>query len=557
MSIEIVQSILAFCGGLGLFIYGMEVMGDGLSQAAGTKTKKLLSLLTQNQFMAVLAGALVTAIIQSSSAVTVLVVGFVNASLMSLMQATGVIMGANIGTTMTAWIVSMGEWAAFLKPEMIAPALLFIGVGIHLFSQSSRIKDFAHILIGFGLLFIGLASMSSSIRPYTDLPIFSEAFRILGTNPLLGILTGAIITAIIQSSSASMGILQTLALTGAVNWGSAVYIALGQNIGTCVTALLSSISGDTNAKRAAMIHLEFNTIGAILVACVAGIYFMFMPSMRSAPVGSTSLALFHTGFNVAVTIVLYPFAKQLVNLSKILVPSTKESLSKELDTLLDPRFLPIPEAALSAVNMEMERIGRLCLTMLEQSRAVLIDHEETDKLFENSQHVLKACRHVRDYLEKLDPSLLTMPLQQQILKNLLKARDFLQISVSCQRLAKLLPTEEAFPLQESSIEEINTLSSLCISALQKVLALYEGTQESSQDQIYEKEVLHLANQVYAKEQALSNQNILFNSKQEHSLQESWFLMEVSDLYLQIVRRIVRLEDETSWKNPGLISFQAH
>ena len=551
MDIKIIQSILAFLGGLGLFIYGMEVMGDGLSQAAGNKTKKWLELLTQNQFMAVLVGALITAIIQSSSAVTVLIVGFVNASLMSLMQATGVIMGANIGTTMTAWIVSMGEWATFLKPEMIAPGLLFIGVGIHLFARSSRVKDIARILIGFGMLFTGLASMSSSIRPYIDLPIFSQAFRILGTNPILAILTGAIITAIIQSSSASMGILQTLALAGAVNWGSAVYIAMGQNIGTCVTALLSSISGDINAKRAAMIHLEFNTIGAIIVAIAAGIFFMFVPSLRSAPIGSTALALFHTGFNVVVTIILFPFAKQLVNLSKILVPQTKNDTLNQLNSLLDHRFLAIPEAALSAVNMEMNQIGKICLSMIEQSRAVLVDHQEGHLLFENSQEVLKACQNVRNYLEKIDPSLLSVSLQQEILKNLLKARDFLQISISCQRLAQLLPEDSMLSLQETSIEEINTLSSLCVHALKKVL-------DDSLAQSEENEVVELAKEVYEREQALSDQMTLTsNPNRERSLQESWFLMEASDLYLQIARRIVRLEDETSWKNPGLISLQAH
>lgn len=547
MSLEIIKSILGFCGGLGLFIYGMEGMADGLSQAAGTKTKKLLELLTENRFMAVLAGALVTAIIQSSSAVTVMVVGFVNASLMTLLQATGVIMGANIGTTMTAWIVSMGEWAAFLKPEMLAPALLFIGVAVSLFAKSSRIKDMAHILIGFGMLFTGLASMSSSIAPYTDLPIFSQAFRILGANPILGLLTGALVTAIIQSSSASMGILQTLALAGAVNWGSAVYIALGQNIGTCVTALLSAISGDINAKRAAMIHLEFNTIGAILAGIVATIYFMVFPAMASASVSSTSLALFHTGFNVAITIILFPFAQQLVNLSKILVPDHRQE--KTTDYLLDPRFLPIPEAALSAVNMEMERIAQICVAMIEETRAILIDHQEKNLLLEKSHTVFEDCRKVRDYLEKIDPTSLTPALQQQILKDLLKARDLLQISVSCQRIAQLVPYD--MTLQPSSIEEINTLSSLCIAALKEVL------NGSAINQTNEKEVVRLAQEVYKREQELSNQNILMDSHRSRPLQEAWFLMEVSDLYLQISRRIVRLEDETSWKNPGLISLQAH
>lgn len=548
MNLDDIKSILLFAGGLGLFIYGMEVMGDGLSQAAGTKTKRLLELLTQNRFMAVLAGALVTAIIQSSSAVTVMVVGFVNASLMTLIQATGVIMGANIGTTMTAWIVSMGEWATFLKPEIIAPAFLFLGVALQLFASSSRLKNWAKILIGFGMLFMGLSSMSSSIRPYTKLPIFSQAFQLLGMNPILGLLTGAVITAIIQSSSASLGILQTLALTGAVNWGSAVYIAMGQNIGTCVTALLSSISGDKNAKRAAMIHLEFNTIGAIIGSIVATIYFMMFPIMRFAPIDSTSLAVFHSGFNIGVTILLFPFAKQLVSLSKTLVPETKKEESKKAESVLDRRFLAIPEAALSAVNMELERIGYLCLELINQSKEILIKHQENPLFHEKSQSVFEGCEQVRAYLEKIDPALLTPALQQQILKDLLKARDLLQISISCKHLAKL-NSSEVF-LQESSLVEINTLASLCEAILKEAL---EGSfLESS-----EKKIIRLVREVYNKEQELSDQNNLLLFPSKRSLKESWLLMEISDLYLQIARRGLRLEDETSWKNPGLVSFQAH
>lgn len=257
-AIEILEILFVFAGGLGMFLYGMNLMGDGLQKSAGNKMKRLLGYLTNNRIIAILVGTLVTGIIQSSSATTVMVVGFVNAGILSLVQAVGVIMGANIGTTVTAWLVSMNEWRSVLKPEFFAPALIAIGAFILLLAKDQKKKDIAEIIIGFGILFIGLKFMSDVIKPYSDSPIFSNAFRVLGKNPLLGILVGAIVTAIIQSSSASVGILQTLAMAGVVNWNSAIYITLGQNIGTCITALLSSVGANKTAKRAAFIHLSFN-----------------------------------------------------------------------------------------------------------------------------------------------------------------------------------------------------------------------------------------------------------------------------------------------------------
>lgn len=547
MNFTMITTILSFFGGLGLFIYGMETMAEGLSLAAGTRTKMLLEKLTSNRLMAVGAGALITALIQSSSATTVLVVGFVNASLMSLSQACGVIMGANIGTTMTAWIVSMGEWAKFLKPEVLAPLFLVVGVAMALFTRSGRVKDSAKILVGFGMLFTGLSTMSGAIAPYTDSPVFTQAFSVIGSNPLLGILVGAGVTAIIQSSSASMGILQTLAAAGAVNWGSAVYIALGQNIGTCVTALLSSISGDTNAKRAAMIHLEFNVIGAILAACAAGIYFMVMPTMASASVGATGLALFHTGFNIAVTVVLFPFANQLVALSKLLIPDHKKEGEASLEGSLDPRFLALPEAALSAVDMEMDRIGESCMELIEKTRNILVDGQDPDTALQLSSRIQHACRAVRKYLGRIDPNGLTLDMQQQIQKKLLEARDMLQISVSARGLASLHGQEEGQnPLDESSIEIINSLSSLCIRALSRTL--------EPADVLRRDNVRALALRIQEIEQSVSSQHALLQARDDHKLDEAWLMMETCDLYLQIARRIVRIEDESSWKNPGLLAL---
>lgn len=236
IGLDDLKAIFSFIGGLGLFLYGMHLMADGLQKSAGEKTKRFMGYLTNNRVLGVIVGALITAIIQSSSATTVMVVGFVNAGLLSLTQAVGVIMGANIGTTMTAWLVSMSEWGSIFKPEFFAPLLVGIGAVLLLFGKSQRKQEAGSILIGFGILFLGLESMSGAIKPYSDAPIFATAFSVIGSNPLLGIAVGLIVTAIIQSSSASLGILQTLAMNGVVTWNSAVFIALGQNIGTCVTA---------------------------------------------------------------------------------------------------------------------------------------------------------------------------------------------------------------------------------------------------------------------------------------------------------------------------------
>ena len=234
-----VDILIPFVGGLGMFIYGMQIMAQGLENAAGSKMKSLLEVLTKNKLMGVLLGAAITAVIQSSSATTVMVVGFVNAGIMNLTQAMGVIMGANVGTTVTGWLVSSVEWAEFLSPEKLAPIAVIIGVVIMLTGKRRTSKEIANIIVGFGLLFIGISTMSSAVEPLKEFDGFVQMFVTLGKNPILGILAGALVTAVIQSSSASVGILQSLAAAGLVPFSAAIYIIMGQNIGTCITAILS------------------------------------------------------------------------------------------------------------------------------------------------------------------------------------------------------------------------------------------------------------------------------------------------------------------------------
>jgi len=386
MNTKLIQEILfttfAFAGGFGMFLYGMHVMAEGLEKSAGEKMKTLLGLLTTNRFVAVGVGAAVTGIIQSSSATTVMVVGFVNAGLMNLSQAVGLIMGANIGTTVTAWIVSSSEWAAFLKPDQIAPVAIFIGSMLLFFSKNKGRKQIGEILVGFGFLFIGLDFMGGAIEPYRESEVFKNAFVILGSNPFYGIIAGTLVTAIIQSSSASVGILQTLAISGLVPWNAGVYIILGQNIGTCITAILSSIGTSKNAKRAAIIHLLFNVFGTVIFAIGSITFFEIInTTIGDNLINSTQISLFHTAFNITNTILLFPFANVLVRLSERILPGDDNlEMSENAVTLrhLDERILETPSFAVDNAIKETIHMAQLALTNISISTQAIISQNPED-----------------------------------------------------------------------------------------------------------------------------------------------------------------------------------
>ena len=352
-------AILSLIGGLALFLYGMNVMGDGLTKVSGGKLEKILEKLTSNPIKAVLLGAGVTAVIQSSSATTVMVVGFVNSGIMKLSQAVGIIMGANVGTTITSWILSLSgiESSSFfiqmLKPTSFSPILAIIGLLLMMSPKNDKHKDVGSILLGFAVLMFGMNAMSSAVEPLKDVPQFTHLLTMF-TNPIFGMLAGLILTAIIQSSSASVGILQALCSTGAVSFGCAIPIIMGQNIGTCVTAIISSVGASKNAKRTALVHLYFNIIGTALFMIVfysinAFVHFDFLGD-AATPAG---IAVVHSIFNIAATLVLLPFAKVLEKLAymsikedhterKHGVQESEEELKK-----LDVRFLEQPGLAIS------------------------------------------------------------------------------------------------------------------------------------------------------------------------------------------------------------------
>ena len=405
--LEHVGNLFMFIGGLGMFLYGMHVMADGMQKSAGNKMKDFLGMLTGNRFMAVGIGALITAIIQSSGATTVIVVGFVSAGLMTLSQAVGVIMGANIGTTITAWIVSLsqlGDSAALLNPQFYAPLLVGIGALIIMFAKSNKKQNIAEIIIGVGLLFLGLKSMSGAIKPYTDAPIFSIIFTTLGYNPILGILAGAVITALLQSSSVSVGILQTLAVNGLVGTNAAVFITLGENIGSCVTAMLSAMGGSRTAKRAAAIHLSFNVIGAILFGVICTALFMVRPEIAGHKITPVEISLFHTGFKLTMTVLLFPFAEKLVDLSGFLIKETEaDRLAAEAEGSilhLDPRIFEQPSIAVVALSNEVVRMGEMVLENVRRAVNVCFsrDEKEIEKVFEVEKRVNRINKELTEYL---------------------------------------------------------------------------------------------------------------------------------------------------------------
>lgn len=377
-----IQNVISLFGGLGMFLYGMNAMGDGLEKSAGKKMQQIIEALTSNVIKGVLVGIIVTALIQSSSATTVMVVGFVNAGVMTLGQAVGVILGANIGTTVTAQILRLSDIQSsgilsIFKPDYLAPVAVAVGVGLVMFAKSKKAKDVGQIFAGFGVLFIGMDTMEGAVSGLKDMPWIGEAFAAMGKNPVLGVITGAAVTALIQSSSASVGILQAVAASGLINFASAVPIILGQNIGTCITAILSSIGTTKNAKRTAAVHLAFNVIG-VLIASVAIYGFNAIVGVPgwNDEITRGGIADFHTLFNLSNAIILLPFYKLLVKVAYFFVPEKGQTI-KEEHNLLDERFLQTPPVAIAQSLKMMIRMMQTALDNFRNSTNLIFNADKS------------------------------------------------------------------------------------------------------------------------------------------------------------------------------------
>lgn len=523
MTINDIANLFLFVGGLGMFLYGMHSMSDGIQKSTGQKMQELLGILTNNRFMAVIVGALITAIIQSSGATTVMVVGFVNAGIMSLGQAVGVIMGANIGTCITSWIVSLGHLGdsfQALSPSLYAPLLVGIGAFFIMFSKKQKKRTIGEILIGLGLLFIGLDFMKNSAADYTELPIFTQAFALFGSNPFLGIAIGAIVTGIMQSSSASVGILQTLAATGGVvTTSSAVYISLGSNIGSCFTALLSSIGAPRNAKRAAVIHLSFNCIGAVLFGTVMYILFQVRPSLGIGGIDSVGISIFHTIFNIVCTVVLFPFADKLVWLSgKFVKDSAEDNLEDANDEMLtlrhlDDRILETPSFAVENAILEVVHMGKITAENMERAFDAVLEHDEERvlKVYETEKTINSMEKLITEYLVKISNLSLNED-QHNVINNLFySVSDIERVGDHAENIAELVDSrkKEEVVFSEEARSELKEIMELvgksfhyAMKAREEVsveaateVVKYEDMVDNMEEELREKHIERLSRQL--------------------------------------------------------------
>ena len=426
-------SILNLIGGLSLFLFGMSLMGQALERRAGNRLKVLLGKLTTNRITGLMTGLGVTAVIQSSSATTVMVVGFVNSGLMTLRQAINVIMGANVGTTVTAWILSLSGissdnvFVKLLKPSSFTPILALIGIILYMFTKESKKRDTGMILLGFATLMFGMEAMSGAVSGLRDLPEFQNMF-VAFTNPVLGVLAGAILTAIIQSSSASVGILQALASTGAVTYGAAIPIIMGQNIGTCITAIISAVGANKNAKRAALVHLSFNVIGTVVwlsIFCI--VKAVAVPAILGESASLMGIAVCHSAFNILCTMLMLPLAGMLEKMVKKMIPDNEVIEQTEE---LDSRLLGSPSLALERCGQVLDSMAGIAVAALKDSIGSITRYDEETALR------IREAEEKTDHLEDILGTYLVKLTSTQLGENeSAKATEYMKVIGDYERIA--------------------------------------------------------------------------------------------------------------------------
>ena len=479
-------SILTMLGGLALFLYGMNAMGDGLAKVSGGKLERILEKLTSSPIKAVLLGCGVTAVIQSSSATTVMVVGFVNSGIMKLEQAVGVIMGANIGTTVTSWMLSLtgiesdNFFMQLLKPTSFSPILALIGVILIMFVKSEKKHDIGAIMIGFAILMFGMEMMSGAVEPLADVPEFTNILTMF-SNPILGLIAGTVLTAVIQSSSASVGILQALCATGSVSFATALPIIMGQNIGTCVTAMISSIGAKKNAKRAALVHLYFNIIGTLVFMIVfysinAVVHFSFLGHSANA----AGIAVIHSVFNIVATVLLLPFRKGLVKLACLTMPDSEEdlALAAKDENVLDVRFLEKPAFAVQQAKHAAVDMAEVSRRAVFTAMDLLTDfnEEKADQVERYEQKVDHYEDEIGTYLMQISGGQISREDSQTVAMLLHSIGDFERISDHAMNLcevARQMQKKEG-KFSKKAVEELKIYT----DAVREIIAMsYQAFEE--------------------------------------------------------------------------------
>lgn len=479
-------SILTMLGGLALFLYGMNAMGDGLAKVSGGKLERILEKLTSSPVKAVLLGCGVTAVIQSSSATTVMVVGFVNSGIMKLEQAVGVIMGANIGTTVTSWMLSLtgiesdNFFMQLLKPTSFSPVLALVGVILIMFVKSEKKHDIGAILLGFAILMFGMEMMSGAVEPLADVPEFTNILTMF-SNPILGLIAGTILTAVIQSSSASVGILQALCATGSVSFATALPIIMGQNIGTCVTAMISSIGAKKNAKRAALVHLYFNIIGTLVFMIAfysinAVVHFSFLGHSANA----AGIAVIHSVFNIVATVLLLPFRKGLVKLACLTMPDSEEdlALAAKDENVLDVRFLEKPAFAVQQAKHAAVDMAEVSRRAVFTAMDLLTDfnEEKADQVERYEQKVDHYEDEIGTYLMQISGGQISREDSQTVAMLLHSIGDFERISDHAMNLcevARQMQKKEG-KFSKKAVEELKIYT----DAVREIIAMsYQAFEE--------------------------------------------------------------------------------
>lgn len=469
-------NFISLFGGLALFLFGMSTMSDHLEKTAGGKLEKILKVMTDKPLKALLLGVAITATIQSSSAVTVMLVGLVNSGIMQLTQAVGVIMGSNVGTTVTAWILSLAGiesdnvFVSLLKPSSFAPIIAFIGVILTMVSKKSRVKDIGGICIGFAVLMFGMEMMSDAMSPLAEMQEFRD-LMIMFNNPIFGLFIGIVMTAVIQSSSATVGILQALSLTGAISYGMAIPIIMGQNIGTCITALISSMGVSKNAKRVAAIHVYFNLIGTVIFLTVFYLLDTIIGfAFTDTAIAPAGIAVVHSVFNVATTVVLFPFAKLLEKLAR---KTVKDKKATGKSAFIDDRLLNSPTLAVSESRNYTVKMGQTAIDALLKSISLVekFDRKVVDEIIEKEKELDDYEDKLGTFLVKISSHDLTDSDSNTVATLLHAIGDFERIGDHAVNIAKAAQeiSDKEISFSENATEELRTAT----NAIKEILELTE------------------------------------------------------------------------------------
>ena len=538
-------SVITLLGGLAFFLYGMHLLSSSLEKMVGGKLERVLRSMTSNRFKSLLLGMAITIAIQSSSAMTVMLVGLVNSGIMELGQSIGVIMGSNIGTTVTAWILSLSGitsdnvFVQLLKPESFSPIIALIGIILIMFPKSSKKKDIGSVCIGFAILMTGMTLMSGAVKPLADLPQFKDILMMLN-NPFVAILAGTLITALIQSSAASLGILQSLAMTGGISFNMALPIIMGQNIGTCITALLSSIGTSKNAKRVTAVHIYFNVLGTVI--CLSGFYLadaIFHFSFTDQPISSFMIAVVHSAFNLLTTFILLPFCKQLEKLAVLTVRDKRVKPGTQGDhtVLLDERLLLSPSFAIAECRNATVRMATTARDTILDAIGLLshFDEDVAKQIEKNEDKVDQFEDKLGSYLVKISSKNLSHADSNDVSQLLHTIGDFERISdhaVNILRVAREIH-DKGLQFSEKAQEELKIFTNAVIEIL------------NITTDAFAKNDLQLAYEVEPLEQVIDSLKVELKNRHVRRLQEGKCTIELGFVLSDILNNYERISDHCS------------